>query len=47
MIFICDFGQHDNGQWYEFNDSMVSPLSEDRTKTSDAYLLFYRRVPGA
>jgi ubiquitin carboxyl-terminal hydrolase 4/11/15 len=33
----------ENG-WYNFDDSHVSPVSEDRIKTSAAYVLFYRRV---
>ncbi|CAH2062725.1 unnamed protein product [Thlaspi arvense] len=35
---------HAGGQWYDFDDSHVSPISEDRIKTSAAYVLFYRRV---
>lgn len=31
-------------KWYEFDDSRVSPVSEDDIKTSAAYVLFYRRV---
>ncbi|CAL5357245.1 unnamed protein product [Camellia sinensis] len=31
-------------QWYDFDDGHVSPISEDRIKTSAAYVLFYRRV---
>ncbi|XP_030925271.1 ubiquitin carboxyl-terminal hydrolase 8-like [Quercus lobata] len=33
------------GMWYEFDDEKVDPVSEDRIKTSAAYVLFYRRVP--
>ncbi|KAL4606707.1 hypothetical protein ACB092_09G122800 [Castanea dentata] len=33
------------GMWYEFDDEKVNPVSEDRIKTSAAYVLFYRRVP--
>ncbi|KAL0904858.1 hypothetical protein M5K25_027016 [Dendrobium thyrsiflorum] len=29
--------------WYHFDDSHVSPVSEDSIKTSAAYVLFYRR----
>jgi len=32
-----------NGKWYDFNDSSVSPSSESNVVTSAAYLLFYRR----
>ncbi|KAM3738102.1 hypothetical protein ACB098_09G108300 [Castanea mollissima] len=35
------------GMWYEFDDEKVNPVSEDRIKTSAAYVLFYRRVPDA
>ncbi|KAL5999269.1 hypothetical protein ACLOJK_040719 [Asimina triloba] len=31
-------------QWYEFDDSYVFPVTEDKIKTSAAYVLFYRRV---
>ncbi|XP_076952933.1 ubiquitin carboxyl-terminal hydrolase 8-like [Bidens hawaiensis] len=37
------FAQH-GGQWYEFNDNQVSPISEDQIKTADAYVLFYKRI---
>ncbi|KAI4348860.1 hypothetical protein L6164_009529 [Bauhinia variegata] len=30
--------------WYEFDDSRVSPVSEETIKTSAAYVLFYKRV---
>lgn len=30
--------------WYHFDDSHVSPVSEDSVRTSAAYVLFYRRV---
>jgi ubiquitin C-terminal hydrolase len=32
-----------NGKWYDFNDSSVSPSNESNVVTSAAYLLFYRR----
>ncbi|XP_058086865.1 ubiquitin carboxyl-terminal hydrolase 8-like isoform X2 [Magnolia sinica] len=35
--------QGDN-QWYEFDDSHVFPVTEDKIKTSAAYVLFYRRI---
>lgn len=34
---------HDNGKWYNFDDSHVSQTSEDRLVTASAYVLFYRR----
>ncbi|GAA6055880.1 hypothetical protein JCM3770_001539 [Rhodotorula araucariae] len=34
---------HENGRWYDFDDSRVSEISPDRIKSSAAYLLFYRR----
>lgn len=37
-----------NGKWYHYNDSNVSPISEDQLVTANAYLLFYkRRTPTA
>uniref|UniRef100_A0ACD5TK19 Uncharacterized protein n=1 Tax=Avena sativa TaxID=4498 RepID=A0ACD5TK19_AVESA len=32
--------------WYHFDDSHVSSVNEEETRTSAAYLLFYRRVDG-
>ncbi|CAI9781376.1 unnamed protein product [Fraxinus pennsylvanica] len=37
------FVHHGGNQWYDFDDSHVSPISEDKIKTSAAYVLFYRR----
>ncbi|RAL45956.1 hypothetical protein DM860_006110 [Cuscuta australis] len=31
-------------QWYDFDDSHVSPINVDKIKTSAAYVLFYKRV---
>lgn len=31
-------------RWYDFDDNHVAPVSEDKVKTSAAYVLFYRRV---
>ncbi|WOG98248.1 hypothetical protein DCAR_0417589 [Daucus carota subsp. sativus] len=38
------FVQHGQNQWYEFDDSHVSPVAEEQIKTSAAYVLFYRRI---
>lgn len=38
------FVHHGGDQWYDFDDSHVSPIPEDKIKTSAAYVLFYRRV---
>ncbi|OVA07193.1 Ubiquitin carboxyl-terminal hydrolases family 2 [Macleaya cordata] len=38
------FVYHGGNQWFDFDDSHVSPVSEDKIKTSAAYVLFYRRV---
>lgn len=38
------FVHHGGDQWYDFDDSRVSPIPEDKIKTSAAYVLFYRRV---
>jgi len=32
-----------NDQWYEFNDSSVSMITEQSVCNSAAYVLFYRR----
>eukprot|EP00761_Pharyngomonas_kirbyi_P012405 gb/GECH01012432.1/.p1 GENE.gb/GECH01012432.1/~~gb/GECH01012432.1/.p1 ORF type:complete len:861 (+),score=178.12 gb/GECH01012432.1/:1-2583(+) len=32
-----------NGKWFLFNDSSVSPASEDHIKSNSAYVLFYQR----
>ncbi|XP_073447803.1 ubiquitin carboxyl-terminal hydrolase 4 [Aquarana catesbeiana] len=37
----------DTGQWYYFDDSSVSPASEDQIVTKAAYVLFYQRQDGA
>jgi ubiquitin C-terminal hydrolase len=36
--------QYGGDQWYDFDDSHVSPISQEKIKTSAAYVLFYRRV---
>ncbi|XP_010247842.1 PREDICTED: ubiquitin carboxyl-terminal hydrolase 8 [Nelumbo nucifera] len=41
------FVHHGGHQWYDFDDSHVFPVSEDKIKTSAAYVLFYRRVTDA
>ncbi|KAL7319478.1 hypothetical protein PS15m_002608 [Mucor circinelloides] len=33
----------DDGEWYEYNDSSVTAMSDKDVKTSAAYLLFYKR----
>ncbi|KAJ6755604.1 UBIQUITIN CARBOXYL-TERMINAL HYDROLASE [Salix purpurea] len=38
------FIHHGGDQWYDFDDSHVSPISQEKIKTSAAYVLFYRRV---
>ena len=32
-----------DGEWYEFNDSNVSKISEKNVVTDNAYVLFYKR----
>ncbi|ERM93667.1 ubiquitin carboxyl-terminal hydrolase 8 [Amborella trichopoda] len=34
----------DEKGWYDFDDSRVTPITEDQIKSSAAYVLFYRRV---
>lgn len=33
----------DNGQWYYYDDSSVSPVSEEQIESRAAYVLFYQR----
>lgn len=42
--FVAHVQLIDDNRWYHFDDSHVSPVSEDEIKTSAAYVLFYRRV---
>ncbi|KAI3984997.1 hypothetical protein MKX01_004765 [Papaver californicum] len=41
------YAYHGGDQWFDFDDSHVSAVSEDKIKTSAAYVLFYRRVSDA
>lgn len=34
----------DENRWYNFDDSHISPITEDEVNTAAAYVLFYRRV---
>ncbi|KAI4381571.1 hypothetical protein MLD38_007632 [Melastoma candidum] len=34
----------EENRWYNFDDSHISPISEDDVKSAAAYVLFYRRV---
>ncbi|KAK9506724.1 hypothetical protein O3M35_008606 [Rhynocoris fuscipes] len=34
------------GQWYEFNDSRVTPISSRNVVSSEAYILFYEQASG-
>ena len=36
--------QQGGDRWYDFDDSLVSPISLEKIKSSAAYVLFYRRV---
>ncbi|CAK7332065.1 unnamed protein product [Dovyalis caffra] len=38
------FIHHGGDRWYDFDDSHVCPISQEKIKTSAAYVLFYRRV---
>ncbi|KAI4322496.1 hypothetical protein L6164_022186 [Bauhinia variegata] len=38
------FVHHGGDRWYEFDDSHVYPISQEKIKSSAAYVLFYRRV---
>ncbi|KAF8403395.1 hypothetical protein HHK36_011497 [Tetracentron sinense] len=41
------FVLHGGDRWYDFDDSQVFPVSENKIKTSAAYVLFYRSVSDA
>eukprot|EP00899_Mesostigma_viride_P022823 jgi/Mesvir1/3725/Mv15003-RA.2 len=41
--YTAEAKHHEDGRWYSFDDSHVSPTSEDKIKTNAAYLLFYQR----
>ena len=34
-----------DGEWYHFDDTHVSKISEDKIVSKHAYLLFYHRKP--
>ncbi|KAF7805767.1 ubiquitin carboxyl-terminal hydrolase 8 [Senna tora] len=38
------FVHHGGDRWYDFDDSHVYPISQEKIKSSAAYVLFYRRV---
>ncbi|KAG9445256.1 hypothetical protein H6P81_016596 [Aristolochia fimbriata] len=39
------FAYHEGeNQWFDFDDSLVFPVGEEKIKTSAAYVLFYRRI---
>ena len=44
LFFVFVLMQYGGDQWYDFDDSHVSPISQEKIKTSAAYVLFYRRV---
>uniref|UniRef100_A0A1J3EWG4 Ubiquitin carboxyl-terminal hydrolase n=1 Tax=Noccaea caerulescens TaxID=107243 RepID=A0A1J3EWG4_NOCCA len=35
---------HGGDRWYDFDDSHVNPISQEKIKTSAAYVLFYKRL---
>jgi len=41
--YVASAQNHIDNNWYSFNDSSVSKLSEDELVSSSAYVLFYRR----
>ncbi|KAF8395483.1 hypothetical protein HHK36_019429 [Tetracentron sinense] len=49
FVLVSDVSSclHGGDRWYDFDDSHVFPVSEDKIKTSATYVLFYRRVPDA
>lgn len=39
------FAKHEsNGRWYEYDDQLVTEVSEEVVKNCEAYVLFYRKV---
>ncbi|XP_016301169.1 ubiquitin carboxyl-terminal hydrolase 2-like, partial [Sinocyclocheilus anshuiensis] len=34
----------ENGEWYTYNDSRVTPMSASQVRSSDAYVLFYEQA---
>ncbi|CAI0402306.1 unnamed protein product [Linum tenue] len=38
------FVDHGHGNWYEFDDQRVLPISKEKIRSAAAYVLFYRRV---
>lgn len=41
--YVASGKNYFDGQWYNFNDSSVSPESKDSIVSSSAYVLFYKR----
>lgn len=42
--YTADVRHQWENQWYDFDDSHVVPVTEEKVKSSAAYVLFYRRV---
>ena len=38
------FVKNANDKWYEFNDTSVSEISEEKVVSAKAYVLFYRKI---
>lgn len=39
------FAKHEsNGRWYEYDDQLVTEVSEEMVKNCEAYVLFYRKI---
>ena len=36
--------KNSNGKWYEYNDSTVKEINEEKLITNNAYCLFYRKI---
>jgi len=41
--YIAYAKSHVTGQWYEFDDKIVSPIDEEKVAKMEAYILFYAR----
>lgn len=36
----------EENRWYNFDDSHISPITEEEVKSAAAYVFFYRKVKG-
>ncbi len=41
--YVAYAKNHKTSKWYEFDDSVVTPVSEEYVKNSEAYVLFFQK----